>query len=178
VLEVPASCLLHLTSCAISYDITVGSVLALNCILSLCDITMSGSNAIAIPKRKGKQPVRHSVDSSMASTPTSSSARSGGFATPNSNQNRFGSFSTPANRFSYGSYESTPSGSPSNEISSSAKRRESLMSATFSKQEHTVINVGEEESPRLITCVKASQGFDWNQGTLLVYSFFTRGRDC
>jgi hypothetical protein len=37
------------------------------------------------------------------------------------------------------------------------------MSATFSKQEHTVINVGEEESPRLITCVKASQGFDWNQ---------------
>ena len=40
------------------------------------------------------------------------------------------------------------------------------MSATFSKQEHTVINVGEEECPRLITCVKASQGFDWNQGML------------
>jgi hypothetical protein len=44
------------------------------------------------------------------------------------------------------------------------KRRESLMSAAFSAQEHTVINVGEEECPRLITCVKASQGFDWNQG--------------
>jgi hypothetical protein len=38
------------------------------------------------------------------------------------------------------------------------------MSAAFSAQEHTVINVGEEECPRLITCVKASQGFDWNQG--------------
>jgi len=39
------------------------------------------------------------------------------------------------------------------------------MSETFSRQEHTVINVGEEEEGlRLITCVKASQGFDWNQG--------------
>jgi hypothetical protein len=38
------------------------------------------------------------------------------------------------------------------------------MSATFSKQEHTVVNIGEEENPRLITCVKASQGFDWNMG--------------
>jgi hypothetical protein len=28
-----------------------------------------------------------------------------------------------------------------------------------------VINIGEEERPRLITCVKASQGFTWNQGT-------------
>ncbi|KAF2819517.1 hypothetical protein CC86DRAFT_306735 [Ophiobolus disseminans] len=36
------------------------------------------------------------------------------------------------------------------------------MSPTFSRAEHTVVNVGEEESPRLITCVKASQGFDWN----------------
>ncbi len=38
--------------------------------------------------------------------------------------------------------------------------------ATFSKAEHTVVNVGDAEFPRLITCVKASQGFDWNQGTL------------
>jgi len=40
------------------------------------------------------------------------------------------------------------------------------MSETFSRQEHTVINVGEEEGEglRLITCVKASQGFDWNMG--------------
>lgn len=41
------------------------------------------------------------------------------------------------------------------------------MSATFSQAEHTVINVGNAESPRLITCVKASQGFDWNQEIFL-----------
>ena len=47
------------------------------------------------------------------------------------------------------------------------------MSETFSRQEHTVINVGEEEGEglRLITCVKASQGFDWNMGML--FSFFS-----
>jgi hypothetical protein len=55
------------------------------------------------------------------------------------------------------------------------------MSATFSAQEHTVINVGEEESPRLITCVKASQGFDWNQGThslLPSYPIYFGNGDC
>jgi len=41
------------------------------------------------------------------------------------------------------------------------------MSATFSQAEHTVINIGDMESPRLITCVKASQGFDWNQEIFL-----------
>ncbi|KAJ4359261.1 hypothetical protein N0V95_002342 [Ascochyta clinopodiicola] len=39
--------------------------------------------------------------------------------------------------------------------------------ATFSKAEHTVVNVGDAEFPRLITCVKASQGFDWNQEMFL-----------
>jgi hypothetical protein len=40
------------------------------------------------------------------------------------------------------------------------------MSETFARQEHIVVNVGEEDEGglRLITCVKASQGFDWNQG--------------
>ncbi|KAF2240831.1 hypothetical protein BU26DRAFT_525733 [Trematosphaeria pertusa] len=41
------------------------------------------------------------------------------------------------------------------------------MSAAFSKAEHTVINVGNSDCPRLITCVKASQGFDWNQEIFL-----------
>ena len=39
--------------------------------------------------------------------------------------------------------------------------------ASFSKAEHTVVNVGDAEFPRLITCVKASQGFDWNQEIFL-----------
>jgi hypothetical protein len=42
----------------------------------------------------------------------------------------------------------------------------SCLAPTFSSAEYTVINVGEEEAPRLISCVKRSQGFDWNQGTL------------
>ncbi|KAI9787754.1 MAG: hypothetical protein M1839_000286 [Geoglossum umbratile] len=43
--------------------------------------------------------------------------------------------------------------------------RQSLLSPSISKQEHTVIDVGHPDGPpRLITCVKASQGFDWNQG--------------
>ncbi|KAF1916374.1 hypothetical protein BDU57DRAFT_450293, partial [Ampelomyces quisqualis] len=32
---------------------------------------------------------------------------------------------------------------------------------------HTVVNVGEESRPRLVSCVKASQGFDWNQEIFL-----------
>ncbi|CAG8954344.1 hypothetical protein HYFRA_00005968 [Hymenoscyphus fraxineus] len=42
-------------------------------------------------------------------------------------------------------------------------RRPSLLSSSLSKQEHTVINVGDPDGvPRLITCVRSSQGFDWN----------------
>ncbi|KAI9872472.1 MAG: hypothetical protein M1830_001490, partial [Pleopsidium flavum] len=40
--------------------------------------------------------------------------------------------------------------------------------SSLSKQEHTVVNVGHPDGPpRLITCVKASQGFDWNQDIFL-----------
>lgn len=41
------------------------------------------------------------------------------------------------------------------------------MSQAFTQAEHTVINIGNSESPRLITCVKASQGFRWNQEIFL-----------
>ncbi|KAH7080671.1 hypothetical protein FB567DRAFT_531467 [Paraphoma chrysanthemicola] len=102
----------------------------------------SSSNAIAIPTRKNK----------LGSVGTSASAAS-------------------SVNFAYGSFASTSSSSVSSSPSSSPgqqqRRRESLMSATFSKADYTVINVGEEESPRLITCIKASQGFDWNQEIFL-----------
>ncbi|OCK81222.1 hypothetical protein K432DRAFT_326777 [Lepidopterella palustris CBS 459.81] len=39
--------------------------------------------------------------------------------------------------------------------------------SSLSKTEHIVINVGNSDAPRLITCVKASQGFDWNQEIFL-----------
>ncbi|EKD15068.1 hypothetical protein MBM_06829 [Drepanopeziza brunnea f. sp. 'multigermtubi' MB_m1] len=42
-------------------------------------------------------------------------------------------------------------------------RRRSLLSSSLSKQEHTVINIGDPDGvPRLITCVRSSQGYEWN----------------
>ncbi|CAA9957316.1 hypothetical protein PTMSG1_00924 [Pyrenophora teres f. maculata] len=125
------------------------------------------SSSIAIPKRKGKHAAvsRHSVDSSSSShcTPSSSSS-------PSSASAHVYKFTPSANRFEYGRYDgNSSSGSASSTPSSSPgmRRRESLMSEAFSRTEHTVINVGEDECPRLITCVKASQGFDWNQEIFL-----------
>ena len=103
----------------------------------------SSSNAIAIPRRKGKLPAttRNSVDSSSSSASTPS--------TPSYNSRNY-QFTPSENRFSYGGYVSVGNGSPSPLSASGMRRRESLMSATFSKAEHTVINVGEEECPRLV----------------------------
>jgi len=43
------------------------------------------------------------------------------------------------------------------------QQRPSLLSSSVSKVEHSVFDLGiRDGSPRLITCVKASQGFDWN----------------
>lgn len=45
----------------------------------------------------------------------------------------------------------------------SHERRPSLLSSSLSKQEHTVVNVGDPDGvPRLITCVRSSQGYEWN----------------
>ncbi|KAA8627129.1 hypothetical protein PtrSN002B_004042 [Pyrenophora tritici-repentis] len=125
------------------------------------------SSSIAIPKRKGKHAAvsRHSVDSSSPSRCTSSSSSS-----PSSASVHTYKFTPSANRFEYGSYGSNSSSVSASSTPSSSpgmRRRESLMSEAFSRAEHTVINVGEDECPRLITCVKASQGFDWNQEIFL-----------
>jgi len=43
------------------------------------------------------------------------------------------------------------------------RRRPSFLSSSVSRVEHSVFDLGVRDgSPRLITCVKASQGFDWN----------------
>ncbi|KAG0642839.1 hypothetical protein HOY80DRAFT_566795 [Tuber brumale] len=48
------------------------------------------------------------------------------------------------------------------------RRRPSLLSSSVSRVEHSVFDLGiRDGSPRLITCVKASQGFDWNQDIFL-----------
>ncbi|KAH8724405.1 hypothetical protein GQ44DRAFT_773041 [Phaeosphaeriaceae sp. PMI808] len=76
--------------------------------------------------------------------------------------------SEPGSSARYGSFESVASSSADEAKQRRRRqRRESLMSATCCAAEHTVINVGKEEAPRLISCVKASQGFDWNQEIFL-----------
>jgi len=36
--------------------------------------------------------------------------------------------------------------------------------SSLSKSEHTVVDLGHGGTPRLVSCVKRGQGFDWNQG--------------
>jgi hypothetical protein len=40
----------------------------------------------------------------------------------------------------------------------------------LSKSEHTVVDLGHGGTPRLVSCVKRGQGFDWNQGNDLLHS--------
>jgi len=43
-----------------------------------------------------------------------------------------------------------------------------MMGSSISESSYTVINFGHEDGPpRLVTCVKSSQGFDWNQELFL-----------
>jgi len=95
------------------------------------------SSSITIPPRTG--------ESSKASVPSSSSSSSYSISprTPEQPQQS----STPASsRPKYGH-----------------DRRPSLLSSSLSKQEHTVINIGDPDGvPRLITCVRYSQGYEWN----------------
>ncbi|PQE14377.1 hypothetical protein CJF30_00006963 [Rutstroemia sp. NJR-2017a BBW] len=73
---------------------------------------------------------------------------------------------------SYSSSPPTPQQSPSSASSSpntryGHDRKRSFLSSSLSKQEHTVINIGDPDgTPRLITCVRSSQGFDWNPDNL------------
>ncbi|KAK6359596.1 hypothetical protein TWF696_000746 [Orbilia brochopaga] len=62
---------------------------------------------------------------------------------------------------------STSANSPSTALFGH-RRRQSLLSSSLSKQEHTVFDLGTRDgTARLVTCVKAAQGFDWNQEMFL-----------
>ncbi|KAI9687201.1 MAG: hypothetical protein M1820_010490 [Bogoriella megaspora] len=106
------------------------------------------SSSINIPKRKQPAISNHSASSSSSSCSSSSSS-----STPLAHSHAESS-----------SMASPPSRSASQAISDryGRPRTHSLLGSSLSKSEHTVINVGGPENPRLITCVKASQGFDWN----------------
>ncbi|KAI9680730.1 MAG: hypothetical protein M1817_004170 [Caeruleum heppii] len=124
------------------------------------------SHHINIPSRSLRPEPSHfsPTPRSYSSSPASSSSTpsSAAFSTPSPSN-----LSKPPSSCTY------PSGVSASHREEAAKRwgherRPSLLGASISMQEHTVINVGHPDGPpRLITCVKASQGFDWNQDIFL-----------
>ncbi|KAG5926832.1 hypothetical protein E4U42_002910 [Claviceps africana] len=78
----------------------------------------------------------------------------------------FHSSSKPLGSPSISSYSSSPANSsPSTSPTTRMlhTRRPSLLSTALSKQESTVINIGEPDGPpRLISYLSSSQGFVWN----------------
>ncbi|KAI5204668.1 hypothetical protein E4T42_01082 [Aureobasidium subglaciale] len=116
------------------------------------------SSSIAIPKRK--QPSTGGAAFASASASSSSSSPYPSWAN---------NAASPS--FSPSSMSST-SASPSSASTPSSmarytERRPSLLGDSLSKSEYTVVNIGGPENPRLITCIKTSQGFDWNQDIFL-----------
>merc|ERR1711964_55507 len=96
------------------------------------------SSSITIPTRTGYG------ESNKAATSSSSSS----------------SFSSPRTPQQQQQQSATPTSSTSKYRHD---RRPSLLSSSLSKQEHTVINIGDPDGvPRLITCVRSSQGYEWN----------------
>ncbi|KAI4728221.1 hypothetical protein E4T49_03889 [Aureobasidium sp. EXF-10728] len=117
------------------------------------------SSSIAIPKRK--QPI--SGGSGFASASSSSSSSSSPYPSwANSAASPSFSPSSLASTSASPSSASTPSA-----MARYAERRPSLLGDSLNKSEYTVVNIGGPENPRLITCIKTSQGFDWNQDIFL-----------
>ncbi|KAJ2966897.1 hypothetical protein NQ176_g9928 [Zarea fungicola] len=68
---------------------------------------------------------------------------------------------------SYSDSPSSAASTPSSATNPVHGRRASLLSSALSKEETTVINIGDPDGPpRLITYLSSSQGFDWNPGTV------------
>ncbi|KAF7876365.1 hypothetical protein EAF04_001458 [Stromatinia cepivora] len=84
------------------------------------------------------------------------------------NSNKATATASPSSSSSYSSSPTKSQRSPSSTTSSpntryGHDRRRSLLSTALAKEEHTTINIGDPDgTPRLITCVRSSQGFDWN----------------
>ncbi|KAF2835647.1 hypothetical protein M501DRAFT_997789 [Patellaria atrata CBS 101060] len=104
------------------------------------------SSSIAIPQRKKNNPISFHNSASSSSSPSSYS---------------------PSSSYSPKTTEVSSSIASPSSSSRYRNRRPSLLGSSLSKSEHIVINVGSEDAPRLVTCVKSSQGFDWNQEIFL-----------
>ncbi|KAK3060588.1 hypothetical protein LTS18_011024 [Coniosporium uncinatum] len=116
------------------------------------------SSSIAIPTRRKKAPAVTQLSDSNSDSFPSSSSSSYGYGTPKSVAS------------------SSTAGTPRDGYQHQHQhyRRPSLLSSSISKSEHTVINIGGPDAPKLITCVKASQGYEWNT-ELFLPSYADRG---
>lgn len=126
------------------------------CIRSKKENKRTMSSSMPIPKRK----LPHSVIPSSSSPSGSLSSSSGSSAY----------YSPPASSSSWKGKNKVPitgspaTASPQPESWLLSPRRPSLLGSSLSKSEYTVINLGHDEGLRLVSCVKSSQGWDWNQG--------------
>jgi len=115
------------------------------------------SSSITIPRRRKKLTDLERDQAASGSSMSSPSLSSPKFAS---------SFASSSGSPPRGSGEDSRTASALPEAARPA-RRLSLLSSSLAKADYTVVNVGSPEAPRLITCVKASQGFDWNQEIFL-----------
>lgn len=111
------------------------------------------SSAIAIPKRK--QPLRNSSGSYQSSFGATPSSYGGSAPYLNGSPSQPGNLSKKPVR-------------DEDESKGIQERRPSLLGSSFSQSSYTVVNLGREDGPpRLVSCIKSSQGFDWNQELFL-----------
>ncbi|PSK56777.1 inosine-5'-monophosphate dehydrogenase [Elsinoe australis] len=127
------------------------------------------SSSIAIPKRRRPRQSSYggsciASSSSSAATPISDSAASSFSSYQAASSTRTPSSASP----SMGSTTMPADSSTQSKRRKESDRRPSLLGTSLSHSEYTVINVaGPDGPPRLVTCVKSSQGFDWNQDIFL-----------
>lgn len=123
------------------------------------------STAISIPRKVGRDNLfsTASPSSSSSSTSSSSSSSSSSTAAVVVAAGIELTSSSPSLSENPSPVIPSSSSSSSNVVYLSHSRRPSLLSSSVRKVEHSVFDLGTRDgSPRLLTCVKASQGFDWN----------------
>lgn len=130
--------------------------------------TMSSSIPIPASRNLNKQSAHTRRTSSTSSTSSYYPYHHNSASTPGS------SYASSHHHYSPSSFsDSSKSGKGKGKereveaVVHSQPRRASLLGSSLSKSEHTVIDLGHGGAPRLVSCVKSSQGFDWNQELFL-----------
>lgn len=125
------------------------------------------SSSMPIPTRASADKTSHSSPFAYSASPSSISSSAG---SPNTLSSWKGKSKVPVHDQTAASSSSSP---PPERIS---PRRPSLLGSSLAKSEYTVVNLAHHDGPpRLVTCVKRSQGFDWNQGVYIAFALLLGG---